>query len=176
VQVQTWYIQSRTCVHSQILLCIEIVCFVHEYLATRKCRIRQYAEYWRNVGTQEVHACEKCSSSARPAEITTVLISSSVSCATTGYGCIYSILLFVSAFCACLVVWVHLQIASCDGVRLPSQHCGLGPVVLSPDDSECEPVSRRYRLGITTNLTTRALWPSPESLWSSRRWAKEMRI
>jgi hypothetical protein len=33
-------------------------------------------------------------------------------------------------------------IGSCDGVRLPSQHCGHGPVVLSPDDSECEPVSR----------------------------------
>jgi hypothetical protein len=27
-------------------------------------------------------------------------------------------------------------------VRLPSQHCGLGPVVLSSDDSECEPVSK----------------------------------
>jgi hypothetical protein len=48
-------------------------------------------------------------------------------------------------------------------VRLPSQHCGLGPVVLSPGDSECEPVSRRDRLWLTLNLTTRALWPSPET-------------
>jgi hypothetical protein len=51
----------------------------------------------------------------------------------------------------------------CDGVRLPSQHCGLGPVVLSPGDSDCELVSRRDRLGLTPNLTTRALWPSPET-------------
>jgi hypothetical protein len=40
------------------------------------------------------------------------------------------------------VTFSRLWIGCCDGVRLPSQHCGLGPVVLSPDDSECEPVSR----------------------------------
>jgi hypothetical protein len=34
-------------------------------------------------------------------------------------------------------------------------------------------MSRRDRLGLTPNLTTRALWPSPGA---SRRWAKEMRI
>jgi hypothetical protein len=56
----------------------------------------------------------------------------------------------------------RLLTGSCDGVRLPSQHCDLGPVVLSPDDNECEPVSRRYRLGLAPILTTRALWPSPE--------------
>jgi hypothetical protein len=33
----------------------------------------------------------------------------------------------------------------------------------------CEPLNRRDRLGLTPNLTTTALW-------SSRRWAKEMRI
>jgi hypothetical protein len=45
----------------------------------------------------------------------------------------------------------------CDGVRLLSQHCGLGPVVLSPCDSDVD-LSRRDRLGLTPNLTTRALW------------------
>jgi hypothetical protein len=30
----------------------------------------------------------------------------------------------------------RLQIGCCDGVRLPSQHCGLGPVTLPPGDSD----------------------------------------
>jgi hypothetical protein len=57
----------------------------------------------------------------------------------------------------------RLQTGRCDGVRLASQHCGLGPVVLSPDDSECEAVSRGDWLGLTPNLSTRALWPSLET-------------
>jgi hypothetical protein len=48
-------------------------------------------------------------------------------------------------------------------VRLPSQHCGLGPVVLAPDDSECEPVNRRDRLRLTPNLTISSFWPSTET-------------
>jgi hypothetical protein len=54
-------------------------------------------------------------------------------------------------------------------MRLPSQHCGLWPVVLSPDESECDQVSKRDRLGLTPNRTTR-------ELWRSRRWTKEMKI
>jgi hypothetical protein len=48
-------------------------------------------------------------------------------------------------------------------VRLPSQHCGLGPAVLSSDDKRCGPASRRGRLELTSNLSTRVLWPSPET-------------
>jgi hypothetical protein len=58
--------------------------------------------------------------------------------------------------------------SSCDGVRLPSQHCGLGPVALSPDESECDRVSKRNQLGLTPNLTKR-------EPWRSTRRAKEMR-
>jgi hypothetical protein len=57
----------------------------------------------------------------------------------------------------------RLYIGSCDGVRLPSEHCGLERVVLSPGDSECDRVSKGDRLGLTPNLSTRALWPSPET-------------
>jgi hypothetical protein len=32
--------------------------------------------------------------------------------------------------------WVDCRSVVCDGVRLPSQHCGLGPVVLSPGDND----------------------------------------
>jgi hypothetical protein len=56
------------------------------------------------------------------------------------------------------VVYCRLYTGCCDGVRLPSQHCGHGPVVLSPGYSE--PVSSRDRLGLTPSFTTRAAWPS----------------
>jgi hypothetical protein len=46
-------------------------------------------------------------------------------------------------------------------VRLPSQNCGLGPVVLTPADSDVD-LGRQDRLGLTPNLSTRVLWPSPE--------------
>jgi hypothetical protein len=32
----------------------------------------------------------------------------------------------------------RLQIGCCDGVRLPFQHCGLGPIVLFPDNSDAD--------------------------------------
>jgi hypothetical protein len=50
-----------------------------------------------------------------------------------------------------------------DGVRLPSQHCDPRPVVLSPDDKRCGPVSKWDWLRLTPNLSTRALWPVPET-------------
>jgi hypothetical protein len=71
---------------------------------------------------------------------------------------------------------VRVKVDSCDGVRLPFQHCGLDPVLLSPDVSEYEPVSRRDRLGLTPNFTARALWPSAETSRGVGRWAKEKRI
>jgi hypothetical protein len=43
--------------------------------------------------------------------------------------------------------------------------CGRWPVVLSPDESECDRVSKRDRLGLTPNLTIR-------DLWRRRRWAR----
>jgi hypothetical protein len=58
-------------------------------------------------------------------------------------------------------------------MRLPSQYYGPRPVVLSPDDKRCWPVSKRYRLGLNPNLSTRAFWPSPETTlgasWRGRR-------
>jgi hypothetical protein len=53
-----------------------------------------------------------------------------------------------------------LYIGCCDAVRLPSQNCGLGPIVLSPGDSDVD-LGRRDRLGLTPNLSARTLWPSP---------------
>jgi hypothetical protein len=47
-------------------------------------------------------------------------------------------------------------------VRLPSQNCGPGSVFLSPGGSDVE-LGRRDRLGLTPNLSTRELWPSPET-------------
>jgi hypothetical protein len=49
-----------------------------------------------------------------------------------------------------------------DGVRLPSQTCGLGPIVISSGDSDVD-LGRRDRLGLTANLSTTALWPSSET-------------
>jgi hypothetical protein len=46
-----------------------------------------------------------------------------------------------------------------------SQHCILWLIVLSPDESEYDQVSKRDRLGLTPNLTTR-------DLWRSRSWAR----
>jgi hypothetical protein len=53
-------------------------------------------------------------------------------------------------------------------MRLPYQHCGLGPDVLSANKSDCDRVSKRDRLVLTHNLST-------GELWRSRRWAREMR-
>jgi hypothetical protein len=39
-------------------------------------------------------------------------------------------------------------------------------LVLSPDRSKCDRVSKRDQLGLTPNLTTR-------DLWRSKRWARE---
>jgi hypothetical protein len=47
-------------------------------------------------------------------------------------------------------------------VRLPSQHCGLGPVVL-PRMMIAKWTSRLDRLGLTPNLSTRALWLSSDT-------------
>jgi hypothetical protein len=46
-------------------------------------------------------------------------------------------------------------------VRLPSQNSGLGPIVLSPGDSDVDQCVDD-RLGLPPNLITRVLWPSPE--------------
>jgi hypothetical protein len=56
-----------------------------------------------------------------------------------------------------------LYFMKCDGVGLPSQHCDLGPVVMSPDESECDPVSEQ-------DLVV------ARELWRSGSWAKEMKI
>jgi hypothetical protein len=60
-------------------------------------------------------------------------------------------------------------------VRLPSQNCGLGTVVLSPSDSDVD-LGRRDRLGLTPNLFTGALWPSPETSLKRAWMDEEMRI
>jgi hypothetical protein len=43
-----------------------------------------------------------------------------------------------------------------------SQNCSLEPTVLSPGDSDVD-LSRRDRLGLTPNLSTRGIWPSPKT-------------
>jgi hypothetical protein len=45
---------------------------------------------------------------------------------------------------------------------VPSQNCSLQPMFLSPDDIDVD-LGRKYRLGLTRNLSTRVLWPSPET-------------
>jgi hypothetical protein len=57
-----------------------------------------------------------------------------------------------------------LGIGSCDWARLRLSTAAWWLIVLSPDESECDRVSERHRLGLTPNLTTR-------DLWRSRRWA-----
>jgi hypothetical protein len=42
--------------------------------------------------------------------------------------------IFVFVFLCCIVL-CRMYIGFCDGVRLPSQNYGLGPVLLSPGDS-----------------------------------------
>jgi hypothetical protein len=53
-------------------------------------------------------------------------------------------------------------IGCCNGVRLLSQNCFLGPIVLSPGDSDVD-IGARDKLGLTPNLSIRAFWPSPET-------------
>jgi hypothetical protein len=47
-------------------------------------------------------------------------------------------------------------------MRLPSQNCSLEPIFLSPGDIDVD-LGRRDRLGLTPNLSTRVLWPSPKT-------------
>jgi hypothetical protein len=61
--------------------------------------------------------------------------------------------------------WFIYQIGSCDGARLRLSTAAWWFLVLSPDESECDLVSERDRLGLTPNLTTR-------DLWRSGRWAR----
>jgi hypothetical protein len=56
-------------------------------------------------------------------------------------------------------------IGSCDGARLHLSTAAWWLLVLSPDEIECGRVSKRDRLGLIPNLTTR-------DLWRSRRWAR----
>jgi hypothetical protein len=73
-------------------------------------------------------------------------------------------------------VQCRIYIGYCDGVKLPSQNCSLGPIFISLGDSNVD-LGRRVRLGLNPNLSTRALWPSPEtSLKGVGEWLKEMRI
>jgi hypothetical protein len=81
--------------------------------------------------------------------------------------------LWLTHFCCCCILsWrvllsVHqLKSCSCDGARLRLRTaCSLWwLIVLFPDESECDRVSERDRIGLTPNLTARDLW--------SRRWAR----
>jgi hypothetical protein len=69
-----------------------------------------------------------------------------------------------------LVEW---WILCCDGVRLSFQNCGLGPIVLSPDDSDVD-LGRRRRLGLTHNSYQSALAVTRDICGASRRWAKKL--
>jgi hypothetical protein len=69
-----------------------------------------------------------------------------------------------------LVEW---WIRCCDGVRLSIQNCGLGPIVLSPDDSDVD-LGRRRRLGLTPNSYQSALAVTRDIYGASRRWAKKL--
>jgi hypothetical protein len=66
----------------------------------RKYCIRPHTNWLYNFGTQEVLVSDKCSLSFKTVEITAILISSSASAVTVGYGCKNSILLLVSLFSA----------------------------------------------------------------------------
>jgi hypothetical protein len=59
----------------------------------------------------------------------------------------------------------RLVIGSCDGARLRLSTAAWLLLVLSPDESECDRVSERDRLGLTPNLTT-------IDLWRSMRWVR----
>jgi hypothetical protein len=58
-----------------------------------------------------VFVCDKCSSSDKTDEVTAVLISSSASAATAGYGCRNSMLEMVSSFYACRGLCVVVTVA-----------------------------------------------------------------
>jgi hypothetical protein len=86
---------NRACVHSGTLL---HEAFSNAYPDTQLPN-KAVHPLVKNIGTQEVFACNKCLLSDKIAEIVAISISSSTSAAAVRYGCKRSIFPLVSLFC-----------------------------------------------------------------------------